>query len=155
MTDANLTKEDDITQYTEGLSFRRSIWITVALVLASLAAAISTASAASQGPAPAPEDLRLVLDQQGFVDRLDWSPPADGSEPSRYDVNYRFGGEDPATAQVFWSTTDTSLKASESFGRFVECTPDHHPSDQWIVWITYSTSSGESLPSEQITMCFP
>lgn len=142
-------------QYIEAELFRHSRWLISVLVLALLTTAVTTASAASQGSAPPPEELRLVLDQQGLVDRLEWNPPGDGSEPGRYDVNYRFGGEDPATAQVFWSTTKTSLAANESFGRFAECTPDHHPSDQWIVWITYPTPGGDSLPSERVAMCFP
>jgi len=124
--------------------------LTVAVALAVLA----TASVAAQ-TAPAPEDLRLVVDGQGFIERLQWDPPADTADPARYDVNYRFASEDPNTAQVFWTTRNTHLTAAESFGSFVECEPGHHPSDEWIVWITYPTPAGPSQASNQVSMCFP
>jgi len=139
-------------QYTNRVMRPAISW---ALGVLLIMVASATAWAADQGPAPSPENLRLVLDDQGFVDRLAWDPPVDAPDPTRYDVNYRFASEAPSTAQVFWTTRETQLTAAESFGRFVKCEAGHHPSDEWIVWITYPTSSGPSQASNQISMCFP
>ena len=130
----------------------------VVTILASALLVLSGASVAAGsegGPAPAPENLRLVVNGQGFVDRLEWDPPSVGSEPGLYDVNYRFANTGPIGEQVFWSTRDTFLDASSSFGRFVECTPQHRPDEEWVVWITYRTANGSSERSNQVSMCFP
>lgn len=133
-------------------------------VLAGMALAVPVAllgagpAASDNSAAPAPENLRIVVNDQGFVDRLEWDPPSDGTEPAFYDVNYRFANDGPGGEQVFVWTTDTFLAAwggRGAFGRFVECTPQHYPADEWIVWITYPTPTGPSERSNQVSMCFP
>lgn len=112
-------------------------------------------AAGDDGAAPPPENLQVVVDESGTVDRLEWDPPADGSEPAVYEVNYRFANVGPLGEQVFWWTRDTFLESSWTFGHFVECTPGHHPSEEWIVWITYRTADGTSERSNRVSMCFP
>lgn len=135
-----------------GQGFRT--WGVGFLVLITALVGFATASVAADGQAPPPQDLRLVLDDGGEVERLDWDAP-DGVNPSVYEVNYRFASEAPSTSQVFWWTFNTHLTAAESFGSFVVCEDGHHPSDEWIVWITYPTPNGPSEASNQVSMCFP
>lgn len=113
------------------------------------------AAAGGDGPAPAPENLHLVMNEHDQVDRLEWDPPSGVSEPGRYNINYRFASDGALGEQVFWWTSDTFLEASGTFGHFVECTPQHRPSEEWVVWITYATSAGESERSNQVSMCLP
>jgi len=129
--------------------------VSAGLGMSAMLLGASAASGGDDGSSPAPENLRLVLNDQGFVDALDWDPPTGAEEPARYDVNYRFASEGPAGEQVFWSTRNSSLAADTSFGRFVECAPHHHPSEEWIVWITYNTPAGPSQRSNTVGMCFP
>ena len=125
------------------------------LGLATAAALAGSPAAAAGTPAPPPENLRVVLADDGTVARLDWDRPADGSDPNRYFVNYTFASDGAFGEQVFWSTTETHLDSAGTFGHFVECSPSPRPSDQWIVWITYRTPDGVSLRSNEATMCLP
>lgn len=138
------------------LKRRDAVSVFASVALAMLAALLGTPAAAGEhGAAPAPENLQVLVNEQGMVDRLEWEAPSGVSEPARYDVNYRFAHDGPRGEQVFWSTEDTFLEASGTFGRFVECTPQHRPDEEWVVWITYRTPTGESERSNQISMCFP
>lgn len=128
--------------------------MAITAVSVSLLAA-SPAAALDHETPPAPENLRLVISEQGFVDRLAWDPPSHTSEPTRYDVHYRFANQDASGDDVFMSTRDTFLEGSGAFGRFVECGPRHRPDEEWLVWMTYQTADGRSAPSNQISMCFP
>ena len=132
-----------------------SVLVSAALGLSAMLVGASAASGEGDESAPAPEDLRLVLDDRGFVEFLDWDAPSGAAGPTMYDVNYRFASEGPAGEQVFWSTRNSFLAAETSFGRFGECAPHHHPSEEWIVWITYDTPVGPSQRSNAVSMCFP
>lgn len=111
-------------------------------------------AAGDDGKAPAPENLQVVLNERGTVDRLEWEPPPElGDEPAVYEVNYRFASE--VSEQVFWWTRDTFLESTWTFGHFVECTPQNGLSKEWIVWITYRTPDGPSERSNAVSMCFP
>lgn len=132
-----------------------AIVASLGLAAASTLLSTSVAFGGGDGPPP-PESLRLVIGDDGFVKFLEWDPPSDASGPLTYDVNYRFANM--TDDDVFVWTTDTFLASSGgrgAFGRFVECTPDHHPADEWIINVTYRTPTGPSLPSNVISMCFP
>lgn len=128
-----------------------SVALGLSLALSSTPA---TAGPAAQDPPPAPENLRLVLDDDGAVERFAWDRPSgSGEAPLFYEVNYFFANEGRWSAQVFWTTRDTFLEAAGTFGGGVECGPTHHPSDEWVVWVTYRTADGRSAPSNEVSMC--
>lgn len=139
-------------------TIRTTPWLLIAcaagvcLALAFLPLSTTGAWASSTD---APRDLHLVVDENGFVERLAWSAPEIGPEPTTYDVNYHFANVDPRFAEVFRSTPDSQLVAAESFGRFVECSAGHDPSNEWVVWVTHPTQDGASEPSNAVSMCFP
>lgn len=129
------------------------ISLLAGVVLAAPLALLGTSSAAgSEGQLPPVDNVRVVLGDHGFVDQIAWDAPGDGIDPLRYDVNYRYANEGPLGEQVFWWTRDTFLDSS-TFGRFRECTPQDHPANQWVVWITYTTATGSSERSDTVSMC--
>jgi len=132
--------------------------VPIAAILALAVALLLGAPSAfgdGNGSAPPPENLRLVLGDDGFVERVAWDPPSGSSGTLTYDFNYRFPTEDEF--DVFTRTPNTYLTAwgGAPFGRFVECTPDLGHDYGWIINVTYQTASGSSLPSNVIRMCLP
>lgn len=123
------------------------IGLGLALVLTGVPAVASDSSAA-------PQNLQVVIGDDGLVERLAWDPPGDGTTPGVYHVNYRFASDGPEGEQVFWSTPDTYLESTGTFGRFVGCAPDR-PIRGWVVWITYPTPDGVSPRSNEVNMCLP
>jgi hypothetical protein len=149
-------------RYTHGGIMKRGkkskvMTIVASLGLAAASTLLSTSTAFGDGDgSPPPESLRLVVGDDGLVKAFEWDPPSDANGPLIYDVNYRFGNEE--SDAVFTWTTNTFISSSGgvgAFGRFVECTPSHHPADMWLINITYRTPTGPSSPSNVISMCFP
>lgn len=139
-----------------GTSKLASVVASLGLAMTATLFGASAAFGGDDDPAPPPESLRLVVGDDGFVSAFEWDPPSDASGLLIYEVNYRFGNEEDDA--VFTWTTDTfvsSMGGRGAFGRFVECTPDHHPADMWLLNITYRTPTGSSQPSNVISMCFP
>lgn len=103
-----------------------------------------------------PSDLRVVVDDDGFVDVLEWDAATGGTGSFTYNFNYRFGTDPEWLGFSFFFATEDLFADLEArqIGSFVDCTPQHHPSMQMIVRITALSGGEESAPSNEVAICF-
>jgi hypothetical protein len=100
----------------------------------------------------APRNLRLIFNDAGVVERLEWDPASGGDGNLTYSFNYRFGSQ--SNFDVFFTTSQTFVDILSEIGPFVECTPASHPGDTFIVRIQAHAQGQVSPPSEEVAMCF-
>lgn len=105
-------------------------------------------------PLGAPSNLRVVADDAGVVQRLEWDPAPGGMDPVTYTISYRFGDQPHLPFFQILDSDQPFLDIPDFIGRLSVCGPNPRPGDVWILRVNAHSHGKVSEPSNEVTVCF-